>query len=175
MRRQSVTLRNTDEFEHVARKLGLVPGNDEYAVAHAFWEALRDAAPDTSTSEACTTRRAVAREEAVVWRILLTRMLGELANVALFRERNAGAAQGTVALHPGLDALAKTYERLRRIMSDVTNHPESAEDARRQGLPDVMKPILEETEVVFDELLGPGGFPGRAPKHRNGRGADSSK
>jgi hypothetical protein len=32
-----------------------------------------------------------------------------------------------------------------------------------KGLPGLMKPLLEEAEVVCDELLGPGGFPGRVP------------
>lgn len=59
-------------------------------------------------------------------------------------------------LLPGLDPHLKT----KRAPSNL----KPPEPERRMGLPDIMKPILEETEVAFDELLGPGGFPGRARK-----------
>ncbi len=149
----------------------LEPGSAEYAFAYAFWSRLKCAAV-TGDAPAAPIRIEACVEEAVVWRVLAWRSLTQLGDGTLFEKRDKGAATGTSVPHPALDAVAKMYERLRRSMSELTEDSGKAGAVRPKGLPDLMKPILEEAEVVFDELLGPRGFPGRASKNGLDRGAN---
>jgi hypothetical protein len=158
-------------FERIAAMLKLDSSSPEYAFADAFRSRLQAEIPAEELSGGhlgIETRL----EEAIVWRVLCSRVIAQLGSGSLFELRDKGAASGTSTVHPAPEALAKHYERLKRCVDELTQATVETADTRPKGLPDLMKPILEETEVVFDELLGPGGFPGRASTNGSHQGHD---
>jgi hypothetical protein len=172
MAETSVNGRDTAEFRRIAAGLHIEKESDEFAVAATFWRGLLSEMGARGEDGTGWKARTMI-EEAVVWRVTAARMVEELGRAGLFQQRTKGPAEGISAVHPAVDALAKTYERLRRSLRDLLEPAGENRPGKPQGLPDLMRPILEEAEVVFDELLGPGGFPGRAPKNGLDRGSDS--
>lgn len=54
-------------------------------------------------------------------------------------------------LHPGVEALAKTWERLRKAMKELTEACEAEGTPLGKGLADTMKPILKRAEGVLED------------------------
>jgi len=82
-------------------------------------------------------------------------MLRDLGQRGLFQEREHGAYKGTVTTHPGIDGLAKTYERMRTRMDELMAAFD-ADGGAPAGLPDVMMEVLRQTEGVLEAALRPG-------------------
>jgi hypothetical protein len=99
-------------------------------------------------------------EEALVWRILSLRMLNELGVQLIFQPRSKGVATGTASTHPSLDAIAKTYERLKRTMDELASESKTRDNSSATGLPMKMLKLLEESEGALEQVLGVG--PGEA-------------
>jgi hypothetical protein len=139
-------------FAQIIGALDLESGSPDFGLARDFWTALGVAiAPHRAETG---PRIEVRLEEALVWRILARRMLRELGAGEVFQLRDKGAASGTRTAHPGIDALAKTYERLRRIMDELTPPADSADTGTATGLPMRMMKLLEETEGALEAALG---------------------
>lgn len=162
-------------FAQIAEALGIESGSPDSGLAHDFWSALLAIAPAGTDSALQTLAR---REEALVWRILSRRMLRELSSGPVFQSRNKGAASGTTAAHPGVEQLAKTFERLRHAMDDLKPPAESAKSQTATGLPMRMMKVLEETEGALEAALGlePGekcAFSPRLRRNDGERGGDA--
>ncbi len=84
------------------------------------------------------------------------------------RKKEEGASGGTDAdaatttaekkktdwrLHPAVEALAKTWERLRKAMKELEDTCKNAGTPVNKGLPDIVKPLLEKTEGILEEAL----------------------
>lgn len=151
-----ILMNTPDHFAQIVEALGIESGSDDFDLAHEFWSAINAAI--TSAWPDRDPRLHAQREEAVVWRILSRRMLRALGETGVFQSRNKGAASGTCVVHPGVDMLAKTYERLRRTMDELVPPAETADTAT--GLPIKMMKLLEETEGALEQALGVG--PGEA-------------
>lgn len=164
-------------FTQIIDALKVKSGSPDFALVHDFWSALGVAIASGDIER--DPQSSVHLEEALVWRILARRMLRELGNDALFQVRDKGAARGTSTVHPGIDALAKTYERLRRTMDELTPATDSANSDAATSLPMTMMKLLEETEGALEAALGlePGekcAFSPRLHRRENTTTADPS-
>lgn len=139
------------QFEQIEAALKVESGTPDSELAREFCARLAGGiAPPQSAHDPSAS---VRLEEVLVWRILARRMLRELGAQALFQERTRGAASGTAAMHPGVEGLAKTYERLRRIVDELTPQHPAPDAGTATGLPMRMMKLLEETEGFLEEAL----------------------
>lgn len=156
-------------FAQIVDALKIKSGSADFDLAQELWGALTATIdPAHGNANVRTTARI---EEALVWKLLARRMLRELGDGPVFQSRSKGAASGTAAAHPGVDLLAKTYERLRDAMDELIAPAETATPATATGLPMRMMKVLEETEGFLEHALGlqPGEKSAFSPRlHRNG-------
>ena len=106
-------------------------------------------------------------------------MLRELGAEPIFQSRTKGAATGTSSAHPAVEVLAKTYERLRHAMDEITPQTRSAEETSATSLPMRMLKMLEESQGVLEDVLGVGQgeaspFTPKLVKRENGRVDDGA-
>ena len=66
---------------------------------------------------------------------------------------SAGAGQTGWKPHPSVDALAKTWERLRRAMKELEDMCGQESATPRGGLASRMKPIIEKTQGVLEDAI----------------------
>lgn len=125
----------------------------ESAVAYDFWFDLVQTVQ--RQGDAADVRQAPWIEEALVWRVLSYRLLRALAGRTLVVEKEKGAGAGLLVAQPALETLAKLYERWRKVMSELMARFDG-ERGEVAGLPDIMKPILEEMDGAVEEVLGIG-------------------
>lgn len=143
---------NVTQFAQIFGALQTKSTQDDFDVAHDFWRVLADRLQQSALD---TDPRAQLRaEEAVVWRLLLLRMLREIGPETLFQSRSKGAGTGTAAAHPALEAIAKAYERMHRAMEAIEHNPDETPESNATGLPMRMMKVLEETEGFLEYALG---------------------
>ncbi len=139
-------------FEQIMDALKVESGSLDFDTGRLLWSQL--AAGFNATPAAGDLGRATCAEEALVWRILSLRMLRELGAQPIFQARTKGAATGGAFAHPALEAIAKTYERLRRTMDELTPKPQTNDADSATGLPMRMLKMLEESEGALEQVLG---------------------
>ncbi len=139
------------QFEQIESVLKIESGTPDFELAREFCSqlAVGIAPPQVASDPAMSIRL----EEALVWRLLAYRMLRELGPQDVYQSRTKGAASGTAAMHPAIDGLAKTYERLRRTVDELTPDPPAKDSGSATGLPMRMMKLLEETEGFLDAAL----------------------
>ena len=94
-------------------------------------------------------------EEAVTLRIISLRLMKSLGTEPILNKTESGAGAGKMTLHPAVDALAKSQERLRKVMKELKEKQDAEVENKPKGLPDIMVPILEKAEGVLENALRP--------------------
>lgn len=151
-------------LEEVIDRLRADAGEREQA--QALWSALA-AGLEAGDEGAGKVQHALLSEEVVVWRIVALRILKALGKGPLFIGKAEGSGAGKVTLHPGVDALAKTQERQRKVMKELMERLDAAAGGEVQSLPDMMVPILRKAEGVLEHALEPR----RSTERPRGKGA----
>lgn len=131
-------------FAQIVAALKIESGSADFDLAQELWCTLIATIDPAETN--INARTAARIEEALVWKLLARRMLRELGANPVFQARDKGAASGTSTAHPGVDLLAKTYERLREAMDELIPPAETGKPATATGLPMRMMKVLQETE-----------------------------
>ncbi len=139
-------------FEQIINTLTVESCSLDFDSARGFWSQL--AAGIDPLRLARDPLVLLRLEEALVWRILSLRMLNELGVQLIFQPRSKGAATGTASTHPALDAIAKTYERLKHTMDELGSESKAKDESSATGLPMKMLKVLEETEGFLEHALG---------------------
>lgn len=96
-------------------------------------------------------------EEAVTLRIISLRLMKSLGTEPILNKTMSGVRAGKSTLHPAVDALAKSQERLRKVMKELKEQQDAEAGSKPKGLPDIMVPILEKAEGVLENALRPSG------------------
>jgi hypothetical protein len=161
-------------FEQIDSGLRIESGTPDFSLALEFSAALTAAI--TVTQPADDPRLGTRLEEALVWRILARRMVRDLS-AAEFSSSPDKKTASSAAAYRGIDTLAKTYERLRRVMDELTPPTQTDTAESATGLPMRMLKVLEETEGFLENALGlkPGEKCAFSPKLRrndNSRGGN---
>jgi len=120
--------------------------------ARHFWKSIRRGGDETENEEEDAWRDLLV-EDAVMLRVISWRLLGSLGKETILDTKGESAAARKITLHPAVEALARTQERLRKVMKELREQEKVA--GTKLSLPEIMMPILAKTEGVLENALRP--------------------
>ena len=130
------------------------PGDEDWAVLDVFAAEMGVLLEHSGVS--LTPLMTCRIIDLATWWLLARRIQQALPSGMLVNGCEPSPAEGKALecrLHPGLEALAKTWERLRKAMKDLTDACKSEGTPLGKGLADTMKPILQQADGVLEDAL----------------------